>query len=204
MRATREELPRAAPQSPQLRRDPFRGGAAVGAVRGKRRNRRDAQKIRELLQQAICVHGATNLDPDTSRRLDVRPPVSPSRRRASRNAPLASDAAAGRFSAMRTTAEHELIPDAPCQRALPRARRLALEGRVTEAADAYREVLASHPLLKPCWAEYFELLRRGGRAADAPRVAESAAAQVGGSACAPTPEGGGPAGPRRRRGGPRV
>src|SRR3989442_11526214 len=192
MRATREELHLAAPQSPQLRRDPFRGGAAVGAVRGKRRNRRDAQKIRELLQQAICVHGATNLDPDTSRRLDVRPPVSPSRRRTSRNAPLASDAAAGRFSAMRTTAEYELFPDAPSERALARARWLAREGRVTEAADAYRAVLASHPLLKPCWAEYFELLRRGGRAADALRVAEGAAGQVGESAFAPTLKGAAP------------
>src|SRR2546427_9737382 len=136
MRATREELHLAAPQSPQLRRDPFRGGAAVGAVRGKRRNRRDAQKIRELLQQAICVHGATNLDPDTSRRLDVRPPVSPSRRRATRNAPLARDAAAGRFSAIRTTPEHELFPDAPSERALARARPVPRAGRVNEAADA--------------------------------------------------------------------
>src|SRR2546426_6122657 len=80
---------------------------------------------------------------------------------------------------MRTTAEYELFPDAPSERALARARWLAREGRVTEAADAYRDVLASHPLLKPCWAEYFELLRRGGRAADALRVAEGAAAQFG-------------------------
>src|SRR2546422_929617 len=114
-----------------------------------------------------------------------------SARRAPRNAPLASDAAAGRFSAMRTTAEYELFPDAPSERALARARWLAREGRVTEAADAYREVLASHPLLKPCWAEYFELLRRGGRAADALRVAAGAAAPFGGSAGAPTPKGAG-------------
>src|SRR3989442_7770204 len=70
-----------------------------------------------------------------------------------------------------------------------RARWLAREGRVTEAADAYREVLPSHPLLKPCWAEYFELLRRGGRAADALRVAEGAAAQFGESAFALTLKG---------------
>src|SRR5438445_406595 len=90
---------------------------------------------------------------------------------------------------MRTTAEYELFPDAPSERALARARWLAREGRVTEAADAYREVLASHPLLKPCWAEYFELLRRGGRAADALRVAEGAAAQFGESAFALTLKG---------------
>ena len=90
---------------------------------------------------------------------------------------------------MRTTAEYELFPDAPSERALARARWLAREGRVTEAADAYRDVLASHPLLKPCWAEYFELLRRGGRAADALRVAEGAAAQFGESAFALTLKG---------------
>src|SRR3989442_14798106 len=90
---------------------------------------------------------------------------------------------------MRTTAEYELFPDAPSERALARARWLAREGRVTEAADAYRDVLASHPLLKPCWAEYFELLRRGGRAADALRVAEGAGAQFGESAFALTPKG---------------
>src|SRR3989475_4982297 len=73
-----------------------------------------------------------------------------------------------------------------------RARWLAREGRVTEAADAYRAVLASHPLLKPCWAEYFELLRRGGRAADALRVAEGAAAQFGESAFALTLKGAAP------------
>src|SRR5437667_174151 len=90
---------------------------------------------------------------------------------------------------MRTTAEYELFPDAPSERALARARWLAREGRVTEAADAYREVLATHPLLKPCWAEYFELLRRGGRAAEALRVAEGAAAQFGESAFAFTLKG---------------
>src|SRR2546422_7266692 len=189
VRAAREELHLAAAQSPQLPGDPFRGGAAVGAVRGERRDRRGAQKIRELLQQAIRGHGAKNLDVDTSRRLDVRQLMSHPDVRASRNAPLASDAAADRFSAMRTTAEYELFPDAPSERALARARWLAREGRVTEAADAYRDVLASHPLLKPCWAEYFELLRRGGRAADALRVAEGAAAQFGESAFALTLKG---------------
>src|SRR2546430_10481686 len=100
---------------------------------------------------------------------------------------------------MRTTAEYELFPDAPSERALARARWLAREGRVTEAADAYREVLASHPLLKPCWAEYFELLRRGGRAAGAPRVGEGAAAPVGGTAVPLPLEGAGPTEARRLR-----
>jgi tetratricopeptide (TPR) repeat protein len=83
---------------------------------------------------------------------------------------------------MRTTAEYELFPDAPGERAVARARWLAREGRVTEAAESYREVLAAHPLIKPYWAEYFELLRRAGRAGDALLVAERAAAQFGESA----------------------
>src|SRR5207245_268931 len=44
---------------------------------------------------------------------------------------------------------------------------------------AYREVLATHPDLKPCWAEYFELLRSAGRPEDALRLAEEATAQLG-------------------------
>jgi tetratricopeptide (TPR) repeat protein len=85
---------------------------------------------------------------------------------------------------MRTTASFELFPDAPSERAMVRARWLAREGRTGEAEVAYRDVLALHPDLKACWAEYFELLRNQGRAEDALRVAEAAQAQFGGSAFA--------------------
>ena len=85
---------------------------------------------------------------------------------------------------MRTTASYDLFPDAPSERAMARARWLAREGRISDAEGAYREVLATYPDLKPCWAEYFELLRRQGRAEDALRVGEAAQAQFADSAFA--------------------
>src|SRR2546428_240197 len=83
---------------------------------------------------------------------------------------------------MRTTASYDLFPDAPSERAMARARWLAREGRVADAESAYRDVLATHPDLKPCWAEYFELLRTAGRPEDALRLAEEAAARLGAGA----------------------
>src|SRR3989454_12494934 len=80
---------------------------------------------------------------------------------------------------MRTTASYDLFPDAPSERAMARARWLAREGRVADAEAAYRDVLATHPDLKPCWAESFELLRRSGRGEDALRLAGRALAQFG-------------------------
>ena len=85
---------------------------------------------------------------------------------------------------MRTTASYELFPDAPSEREMARARWLAREGRLADAEAAYREVLQRSPDLKACWAEYFELLRGQGRAADALRLAEAAQAQFAGSAFA--------------------
>jgi tetratricopeptide (TPR) repeat protein len=82
---------------------------------------------------------------------------------------------------MRTTASYELFPDAPSERAMVRARWLAREGRTADAESAYRELLASHPDLKICWAEYFELLRASGRTADALQLADRAQAQFGGT-----------------------
>src|SRR5207249_4760398 len=82
---------------------------------------------------------------------------------------------------MGTTASYDLFPDAPSERAMARARWLAREGRVADAEDAYRGVLATHPDLKACWAEYFELLRRSGRRDDALQLAGRALAQFGGS-----------------------
>lgn len=97
---------------------------------------------------------------------------------------LASVPARRTFAGMRTTASFQLFPDAPSERAMVRARYLAREGRMSEAEVAYRDVLALDPDLKVCWAEYFELVRRQGRAEDALRVAEAAQAQFAGSAFA--------------------
>ena len=80
---------------------------------------------------------------------------------------------------MRTTASYDLFPDAPSERAMARARWLAREGRTADAESAYVSLLASHPDLKVCWAEYFELLRASGRAAAALELAERARAQFG-------------------------
>src|SRR5437660_751166 len=83
---------------------------------------------------------------------------------------------------MRTTASFDLFPDGPSERAMVRARWLAREGRVADAESAYRGVLRSHPDLKSCWAEYFELLRDDGRAEEALRLADGALAQFGDAA----------------------
>ena len=80
---------------------------------------------------------------------------------------------------MRTTASYDLFPDAPSERAMARARWLAREGRVADAEAAYKDVLATHPDLKPCWAEYFDLLRRGGRRDEALQLSARALAQFG-------------------------
>ncbi len=83
---------------------------------------------------------------------------------------------------MRTTASYDLFPDAPSERAIVRARWLAREGRIADAEQAYRGVLAEHPDLKACWAECFELLRAHHRPADALRLAEGALGHFGATA----------------------
>ena len=80
---------------------------------------------------------------------------------------------------MRTTASYDLFPDAPSERAMARARWLAREGRTADAESAYMSLLSSHPDLKVCWAEYFELLRASGRSAAALELADRARAQFG-------------------------
>jgi Tfp pilus assembly protein PilF len=87
---------------------------------------------------------------------------------------------------MRNTASYNLFPDAPTERRMARARWLAREGRMKDAEAAYRIVLDRHPDFKDCWAEYFELLRRNRRAADALRLAEAAAQRFGAGAFAET------------------
>jgi Tfp pilus assembly protein PilF len=80
---------------------------------------------------------------------------------------------------MRTTASYDLFPDARSERALARARWLAREGRMRDAQSAYDELLSAKPELKACWAEYFELLRTGGHAAEALQLADRARAVFG-------------------------
>src|SRR5205809_3726156 len=80
---------------------------------------------------------------------------------------------------MRTTASYDLFPDAPSERAMARARSLAREGRVAGAEAAYKELLATRPDVKPCWAEYFDLLRRSARRDDALQLSARALAQFG-------------------------
>jgi tetratricopeptide (TPR) repeat protein len=80
---------------------------------------------------------------------------------------------------MRTTASYDLFPDARSERALARARWLTREGRMRDAQSAYDELLAAKPDLKACWAEYFELLRASGQAADALQLADRARATFG-------------------------
>ena len=64
MRAAREELNLAAAEPTQLAGDPFRGRPAVGIVRRARRHRWNPQKIGEVAQQAVGVHGGDNLEPE--------------------------------------------------------------------------------------------------------------------------------------------
>ena len=62
---------------------------------------------------------------------------------------------------------------------MARARWLAREGRIRDAESAYRDLLATHPEIKAGWAEYFELLRAGGRAEEALRLADTACLAIG-------------------------
>src|SRR6266513_1705402 len=80
---------------------------------------------------------------------------------------------------MRTTASYDLFPDARSERALARARWLAREGRLRDAQSAYDELLSAKPELKAGWAEYFELLRAGGRKGEALQLADRARATFG-------------------------
>src|SRR5581483_10528981 len=83
---------------------------------------------------------------------------------------------------MRTTASYDLFPDAPSERAIARARWLVRVGRITDAEQAYRGILASTPDLKACWAECFELLRSHGRPDDALQLAQGALSHFGDTA----------------------
>src|SRR5262249_42977076 len=140
MRVATQELHVAASQAPEFVGDPFRGAPAIGVVEGQGRNGWDAEELGQLAEQSRLIHRWRQSSNGMARLATLR---------------------GGRiFRPMRTTASYDLFPDAPSERAMAKARWLAREGRVTDAESAYRDVLASHPDLKPCWAEYFELLRR--------------------------------------------
>jgi tetratricopeptide (TPR) repeat protein len=85
---------------------------------------------------------------------------------------------------MRTSASFDLFPDAPSEREIVRARWLAREGRIADAEEMYRGILASSPDLKAGWAECFELLRSHDRPEDALRLAEGALGHFGDTAFA--------------------
>src|SRR3989440_7017068 len=59
----REELYLATAEPTQLTGDPLRRRPAVGVVGRVRRHGWDSQKIGELAQQTVGVHGAENLEP---------------------------------------------------------------------------------------------------------------------------------------------
>ncbi len=80
---------------------------------------------------------------------------------------------------MHSTNQYRVFPTLPTERALSRPRRLLGEGRVQEARDAYRAVLATEPNLPGAWLEYFSLLRQGGQHAEALALADQAAAHFG-------------------------
>jgi len=62
VRAAREKLNLAAAEPTQLAGDPFRGRAAVRVVRWVGRDGWNPQKVGEVAQQAVGVHGGDNLD----------------------------------------------------------------------------------------------------------------------------------------------
>ncbi len=75
---------------------------------------------------------------------------------------------------MRTTSSFEVFPNEPTERDLARARWLRKEGRLSEAEEAYRGVMATQPALRSGWTECFELLRSVGKIDDALVLATAA------------------------------
>src|SRR5437016_11905201 len=63
VRLAREKLYLATAEPTQLTGDPLRRRPAVGVVRRVRRYGWDSQKLGELAQQTVGVHGAENLEP---------------------------------------------------------------------------------------------------------------------------------------------
>lgn len=80
---------------------------------------------------------------------------------------------------MHSTDQYRVFPSVPADRVLSRPRRLLSEGRLRDAADAYRAVLTAEPELRTAWLEYFSLLRQEGRHGDALELAAAAASQFG-------------------------
>ncbi|MEP6571218.1 MAG: tetratricopeptide repeat protein [Gemmatimonadota bacterium] len=87
---------------------------------------------------------------------------------------------------MRTTGQYRVFSREPDERALSIPRHLLQEGRESEAEAAYRDLLENQPELRIAWAEYFHLLREGGRFDEALHLAQRAEAELGPDALAIT------------------
>src|SRR6266550_160345 len=62
MRLAAEELDIATAQPPQFGGDPFSGRAAILVVRRQCRNGRNAEKLGQLAEQSLLIHGGRNVD----------------------------------------------------------------------------------------------------------------------------------------------
>ncbi len=93
--------------------------------------------------------------------------------------PLAPGAWRDTFAPMYSTDQYRIFSGEAADRWLSRPRRLAQEGRLAAAVEAYRAVLAAQPGLRQAWLECFQALRHGRRHHDALALAEEARAQLG-------------------------
>jgi len=62
MRVAAEELDIATAQPPQFGADPFSGRAAILVVCRQCRNGRNAEKLGQLAEQSLLIHGGRNVD----------------------------------------------------------------------------------------------------------------------------------------------
>jgi len=86
---------------------------------------------------------------------------------------------------MRLTSSFVVFRADPEEQDLATARWLAREGRLEDAEREYREALGRHPDIATGWMEFFELVRREGRHAEALDVADAAARHFGPDAAMP-------------------
>ncbi len=83
---------------------------------------------------------------------------------------------------MYTTGRYRIFSDRPGERRLARPRHLVQEGRLLEAARAYRQAISARPEWRPAWLEYFQLLRGAGQFGPALELAREAALRFTGDA----------------------
>jgi len=75
---------------------------------------------------------------------------------------------------MYTTGRYRVFGTEPGERRLARPRHLVQEGRLVEAAEAYRSAISARPEWRPAWLEYFQLLRSEGQFPEALELAKQA------------------------------